>query len=199
MLEFEETTGKSLGLVLDNYPFYYVVADLVEGENGNRFRYVRVIHITKGAGGTVMIPLLEREGKEPLIGIIDVYRHSIRDFSHGELPRGFLEIGLTEEENAAKELYEEFGIEKSAIKECVLIGRSRPDTGIMSSEVGFYLVKINGGEINANIGHEGIKGSCWVSEGELDGMIENGVIKDGFTQSAMLFYKLYKAKNTRSL
>ena len=195
MLEFEEENDKSLGLVLDNYPYYYVVADLVEGENGKRFRYARVIHITKGSGGTVMIPLLECEGKQPLIGIIDVFRHSLRDYSHGELPRGFLEVGLTEVENAAKELKEEFGIEKEAIKECIFLGRTRPDTGIMSSEVGVYLVKISGEEISANIGHEGIKSSMWVSESELDAMIECGKIKDGFTQSAMLFYKLYKAKN----
>ena len=195
MLEFEEKNDKSLGLVLDNFPYYYVVADLVEDEAGKRFRYVRVIHITKGSGGTVMIPLIEREGKDPLIGIINVFRHSIRDFSHGELPRGFLEVGLSEEENAAKELKEEFGIEKDAIKDCIFLGKTHPDTGILSTGVGIYLVKINGDQISANIGHEGIVDSKWLSESELDSLIEDGVIKDGFTQSALLFYKLYKMKN----
>ncbi|MBQ7822297.1 MAG: NUDIX domain-containing protein [Clostridia bacterium] len=194
MLEYEEETGQKLGIVFDNYPFYYIIADLIEPKGKKAFRYVRVVYAEARSNGTVMIPCLEREGKEPLFGILDVFRHCIREYSGGEFPRGFMASGVSEEDNAARELKEEFGIERSQIKESVCIGRTRADTGLSSGSAGVYLIKLTGKPNEACIGHEGIKVSAWVSKSELLEMISDGRITDGFTQSALLLYELYMSK-----
>ena len=40
MRAFTEETGKELGVVFDNRPFYFVVCDLVENAGKKRFRWV---------------------------------------------------------------------------------------------------------------------------------------------------------------
>ena len=107
LLAFEEETGRPAGLVFDNLPYYQPVADLILGEPP--YLYGRVVYPDPSVGGTVMVPLLET-AEGPGYGLLQVYRHSIRGLSGGEFPRGYQCQGISPEENAKKELWEELAI-----------------------------------------------------------------------------------------
>lgn len=195
MLSFTEQTQKPVGLVFDNRPYYLVVSDLYDA--GDELRpYGRVLYPDRQGNGTVIIPRLLRPGLPPLFGIIQVFRHSIRAMAGGEFPRGFQAPGITPAENAAKELWEEFHITANHLSGLTLLGHTRPDTGLSSGQVQIYLADISGVPQLANIGHEGIADSEWLTEDELLRRIRDGVILDGMTQTAMLLFRLHQDKTS---
>ena len=185
MLDF---TDRAVGLVFDNLPFYQVVCDLIDAPRP--YGYARVIYPDTRCSGTVIVPRLLREGREPLFGIVHIFRHAIRSMSGGEFPRGFQEPDITPEENAAKELWEEFNVPPSQLTKLTLLGETRPDTGLSASRVKIYLADITGPQPEARVGHEEITGEEWLTETELTRRLEAGEILDGMTQTAMLFYRL---------
>ena len=188
MLKFTEETQKPVGLIFDNRPYYMVVSDLFDA-GGTLRPYGRVLYPDRQGNGTVIIPRLLREGQSPLFGIIHVFRHSIRAMAGGEFPRGFQAPGITPAENAAKELWEEFGITANHLINLTLLGHTRPDTGLSSGQVQIYLADITGTAVQARLGHEGIVKSEWITEEELLRRIREGEILDGMTQTAMLLYQ----------
>ena len=183
LLRFAEESGRDVGLVFDNGKFYQVVADLIAAPRP--FLYARVLYPDRKGNGTVMVPRLLRDGAEPLYGILHVYRHTIRAMSGGEFPRGFQEPDITPEENARKELREEFGVEESQLTRMVLLGESRADTGLSSGSVRAYLAELRGEVPRANIGEEGIAGFEWIGARELTERIRRGEIRDGMTLCAL--------------
>lgn len=190
MLRFTERTGKPVGLVYDNAPYYQVAADLIGGDHPKT--YARVLYPNRQGNGTVIIPRLLRQGQPPLFGLLHIFRHPIRKLSGGEFPRGFLPEGVTPAENAARELWEEFGIPPHRIASLTLLGRSRPDTGILGSgEVLFYLADITGEPQNATQHHEGIIDSEWLTLDALLLRVRSGEVLDGMTQTALLLYQLH--------
>lgn len=189
MLSFTERTQKAVGLVFDNRPYYAVVSDLYDA-GGTLRPYGRVLYPDRQGNGTVILPRLVREGQPPLFGIIHVFRHSIRALSGGEFPRGFQAPGITPAENAAKELWEEFGIPADRLTSLTLLGSTRPDTGLSGGQVQVYLADVSGAQVQARIGHEGIVESEWLTLEELLGRIRAGTLLDGMTQTAMLLYQL---------
>ncbi|MBQ8526264.1 MAG: hypothetical protein IJ460_06085 [Clostridia bacterium] len=193
MLDFEESTGKHIGIVFDNSPFYYAVSDLIAPEGKKNFAYARIIYCNPDKNGTVIIPYFTNGNEEPLIGILNVFRHSIRKNSGGEFPRGFMAPGISPEQNAAKELSEEFHIAGEQLKELVYLGKTRADTGLSAGEVNIYLAKITGVKPCGNTGHEGIVRTEWLTENEFFRRIHNGIICDGYTQSAGCMYQLWRS------
>lgn len=182
LLEFEEETGRPAGLVFDNLPYYQTVADLILDETP--YLYGRVIYPDPSVGGTVMIPLLETE-EGPRYGLLQVYRHSIRGLSGGEFPRGYQCQGISPEENAKKELWEELGIPPEQVARLTFLGSTRPDTGLSGSLVSIYLAQVTAAPV-PSLGYEGITALEWLSREELLRRLRSGEITDGLTQSAVL-------------
>ena len=198
MLLFEEEhkdkTGRNYktGLIFDNSPFYYVVSDLITG--ASPYTYSRVIYPEK-TGGTVIIPLFTFNNGEEKFLLLENMRHPTRQKSL-EFPRGFQDKGLTEDENALKELSEELsgkpGFKDSYVSKIVKLGQAFPDSGLTSSEVSFMLAEMKKEITSVNTSEEGIKGFVMLSSKELSEKIKNGEIKDGLTQNAFFMYLLNK-------
>ena len=55
MRAFSDTSGKTMGLVYDNSPFYLVLADLCSGKNG-LYSYGRVVYCNSKSSGCVAVP-----------------------------------------------------------------------------------------------------------------------------------------------
>ncbi len=190
LLRFEAKTGRSVGLVFDNSPYFYGIADLIDGQTP--YIYGRVLYPDRRSSGTVMIPRLICGEEPPLFGLLDIFRHAIRARSGGEFPRGFQEPSITPAENAAKELREELGIPSEQLISLTLLGRTRADTGLSSGTAQIYLADIAGPIPQAAVGSEGIAAAEWLPEDELQRRIRDGMILDGFTQTAYLQYLLWK-------
>ena len=182
LLDFEEETGRPAGLVFDNLPYYQAVADLILEDTP--YIYGRVIYPDPSIGGTVMVPMLET-ADGPRYGLLQVYRHSIRGPSGGEFPRGYQCQGISPEENAKKELWEELSIPPEQVAELTFLGRTRPDTGLSGASVSIYLARISAPHA-PRLGYEGITGLEWLSWKELLHRLRTGKITDGLTQSAAL-------------
>ncbi|WP_130869722.1 NUDIX hydrolase [Intestinimonas massiliensis (ex Afouda et al. 2020)] len=187
LLAFEEETGRPAGLVFDNLPYYQTVADLILGEPP--YLYGRVVYPDPSVGGTVMVPLLET-AEGPRYGLLQVYRHSIRGLSGGEFPRGYQCQGISPEENAKKELWEELAIPPEQVAELTFLGRTRPDTGLSGALVSIYLARVTAAP-TPSLGYEGITGLEWLSREELLRRLGAGEITDGLTQSAALLCLLH--------
>lgn len=109
MRAFSAETGRPMGLVYDNRPYFMVLADLCT--SGTRsYAYARVVYPQAGTNGAVAVPF--RDGK---FGLLRIFRHAPRTECL-EFPRGFACPGLTPEENIRKELAEEMGAQIKAVR-----------------------------------------------------------------------------------
>lgn len=172
MRAFSEKSGKSMGLVYDNRPYYMVLADLcLDGER--EFSYARVVYPQPGTNGSVAIP--RKDGK---FGLLRQYRHPPRAESL-EFPRGFGERGLTPEENVRKELREEMGAVASGV---TCLGSIRADTGLSAGCIQIFLAEISSYDVQ--VGHEGIRELVWLTEEAFREAVAAGDISDGITLSA---------------
>lgn len=189
MLTFWEETDRPVGLVFDNGQYYKVVADLIDAPKP--YAYARVLYPDAEGNGTVIIPRLLVQDGEPLFGILHLFRHTIRRMAGGEFPRGFQASGITPEENAVKELQEEFGVSIRQLTRLTLLGETRADTGLSSGQVQVYLADLTGPLPHPAVGEEGIAGAEWIRQSELFRRIRKGEILDGMTQTAVLLYTLF--------
>ncbi len=177
MRNFAQETGKSMGIVYDNSPYYLVLADLCRDQNG-LFSYARVAYCNPQSNGAVAIPYCNGN-----LGLLTIFRHGPRTQMF-EFPRGFSERPkLTPQENILRELSEELGLAK---EECTVtfLGDIRADSGLCSGKVQIFLARITP---LANIlpgKEEGILGFSWVSEKQFREMIEEGLIEDAYTIAA---------------
>ncbi|MBR4880467.1 MAG: hypothetical protein IKU19_00950 [Clostridia bacterium] len=189
MMKFESESGRELGVVYDNSPFWYVVVDLIDSPKP--FAYGRVIYCAE-SNGTVVLPCLDNGDGEPLFGLLDIFRHSKREGCI-EFPRGFMASKFIScADNALKELSEEFGADISSVTEITHLGKLYADTGLTPGHTDIFLVKIRGTVPVASVGHEGIKRGFWISENDLSDKIKNGEITDSFTVGAFMYYLLNK-------
>ena len=188
ILRFEKNTNKKVGLLVDNHPYWIVVADLICPRNKEPFVYQRVIPYS--GGGSVILPIWHGSDGTPKFGLLHNFRHSIRKNVY-ELPRGHQEEGLSPEENAKKELCEELKLSHDQIDRVINLGTVMPDSGLTASEVSLFAAEIIGETPPVgNIGHEGIKKLLWVDLETLENMIADGRIVDGFTIAAYTKYLL---------
>lgn len=175
------TAWADIGLILDD-PSLLVLRDLVEFPNGYRNGYIRIYnraYLEGGAAGVVVLPV--KDGK---ILLVQHYRHATR-MRHWEIPRGFGESGVDAETQAKVEVKEEIGGEVAEIFE---LGIVYNNTGLEGNPINLFLARMASiGEMDIQ---EGIENSIWVSVPELEKMIADGEITDGFTIAAYTRAKL---------
>ncbi len=164
-----------IGVILED-KYILVLRDLVEFPGGYRNGYLRIFNregLENGASGVVVLP--EKDGK---FLIMRQFRHATRNW-HWEIPRGFGESGLSPEENAAKEVSEEI---HGKIGELLKLGSYHNNTGLEGHTVQLFMAKMN--SVGEGEKTEGIKSIRWVSSDEIEEMISNEEITDGFTIAA---------------
>lgn len=164
-----------IGVVLDD-PYFLVLRDLVEFPGGFRNGYVRLYsraYLESGAAIVVILP--EMDGK---LLLIHQYRHATRLW-HWEIPRGFGEPGVDARTQAINELREEVN---GNVSEIVDLGMMYHNAGLDGNPTNlFYAHMISIGEIQVEEGIEYLK---WFSVAEIEQMIVDGEITDGFTIAA---------------
>jgi len=170
-----------IGVVFDD-PFVVILRDLVEFPGGFRNGYIRLYnraYLEGGAAGVVMLP--EMEGKFLLM---HQFRHATRSW-HWEIPRGFGEPGVQAEDQARAEIEEEISGE---IAELTNLGLYFNNTGLEGNPIYLFLAKMSSvGEPKPKFGVDQFK---WVVVTELEQMIADGDITDGFTIAAYTKAKL---------
>lgn len=138
--------------------------------------------------GALIVPIAFRRGI-PYFGLVNQYRYPIKSESI-EFPRGGAE--KINAEGAEVEIYEELG---QPSKRLDLVGTMRPDSGILSTEVGIWVAVMDQSVLDLD--HEeditGLRPN-WVSEPELIGMIANGKITCGMTLAAYTLFNINRNK-----
>ncbi|MCG8688661.1 MAG: NUDIX hydrolase [Desulfobacterales bacterium] len=175
-------------------PYFYLVTDLVQGAGQNSqtitYPYLRLIYKNQlnGVNGVVILGTIENEklGVPGSIVFVQQERHATGK-SHLELPRGFCEKGMSREENARRELLEETGFigEKSK-----LIGTTYSDTGLTDNKVSFYHISITDQSSFDPEVEEAISEVKIMKKKETMDKITKGIITDGFTIQALMFFDL---------
>lgn len=184
MIEFSQEGSIPMGVVFDNTPYYYVIADLCATKSGKLYRYSRVVYDNENSNGVVAIPYYNG-----YFGLVSIFRHGPRTETGGEFPRGFSETkGLTIEEHLYRELSEELGVNKDTECEVTFLGDARADSGLSSGKAQVYLVAFSSADNIVPTNREGVHGFEWVTEKELRTRIKNNLITDGFTLSAYAKY-----------
>lgn len=179
--KFEAESGKPMGIVYDNSPFYMVIADLCEGKNG-LYSYARVVSCNPKSSGTVAIPYCNG-----YFGLLTIFRHAPRK-EMLEFPRGFSEnLNLTVEQNIRKELSEEIGVDPESCKISSL-GQVFADSGLASGCADLFVAEFETIPETVLCQEEGISKFKWYSEKQIKTMIANNEITDGFTLSAYAKY-----------
>lgn len=163
--------------------YILLLRDKVRFPNGSIGGYLRILNQSDltGSSGSVIIPV-----SGDSIIFIRTYRHAIRNWSW-ELPRGFQETGLSEEQNASKELREELGGEASDIAR---IGEINPNTGLSAGMIGVYRARIREGSIPVDPIDpvEAIRGWEAVRPEQLSEFIAGKRIICGITLAALFLY-----------
>lgn len=180
VLEFESSAaGRPIGIMYES-PYSQMLIDLVENQNGERFAYERLV--PKADGAVVIIPICD--GK---LVLLDQFRHAIRSHQLA-FPRGFGEPGLSPEDNARKELFEELGIAQRKQGAMHALGIITPDSGISANKAYVFACEIPEPVIQQ--GYEEITDVVMITPEELNSMIAEGKITDGFTLSAVTLLRL---------
>ena len=171
----------NIGVVL-NDPFIVILRDLVEFPGGFRNGYIRLYnraYLEGGAAGVVMLPEKDRK-----FLLMHQFRHATRSW-HWEIPRGFGEPGVEAIDQAKAEIDEEIGGE---INEIVDLGLYFNNTGLEGNPIFLFFVKMNAvDEPRLELGVDKFR---WVSVEELEQMIADAEITDGFTIAAYTRAKL---------
>lgn len=169
--EYAQRTGKPMGIVYRS-PYHIMVVDLVQTPDGKRFAYERLLPAVQ-RGAVVTVPYYSGR-----YALLRQFRHALRGEQYA-FPRGFAEEGLSVEENAEKELWEELGSHVYAVKR---LGTVVADSGISGNAVSVVLCEV--GEVALHRDYEGIQDVILLTESELSEWIAAGKIDDGFTLAA---------------
>lgn len=172
--KYEMESGKTIGVVYQS-PYTMMVVDLVSC-NGRCFTYERSLP-TVARGAVVSMPMYNGR-----FVLLRQFRHAMREMQYG-FPRGFGEIGYSAAENLKKEISEEIGAE---VTDCRLLGEVVSNSGLSGEKVSVYFCEVT--EPQSKKGYEEIDAMLTVSRPELESMIRNGEINDGFTLSAYALY-----------
>ncbi|HSL46430.1 MAG TPA: NUDIX domain-containing protein [Anaerolineales bacterium] len=168
--------------IIFNDPYVVILRDLVEFADGSRNGYVRLYnraYLEGGAAGVVMLP--EMGGK---LLLMHQFRHATRSW-HWEIPRGFGEPGVQAEDQARAEIEEEIGGEISRMSN---LGLYFNNTGLEGNPIYLFLVNMKAiGEPKLKFGVDQFR---WVSVSELEQLIKDEEVTDGFTIAAYTRAKL---------
>lgn len=179
--EYSKKYNKKIGVIYSSQ-FHLFVVDLVHKGDKNYFLYERLIP-NDGGIGTVMLTIFNKK-----IVLLKQFRHALRDFQYA-IPRGFGTKGISGEENARKEIFEELGVFPDTIS---YLGKIIVDSGISNKEVYIYKCVIENIELKK--GYEGIDEIQCLSQNELEDWIDTEKITDSFTITAYEFYKRHKKR-----
>lgn len=157
-----------------------ILRDAVRFPDGRLGTYTRFTAAAQGVPGVVVLPRYQDR-----ILVIRLFRHATRAW-HIELPRGFGEPGLTSEECALKELREEIGA--SVKKPLISLGQLHPNTGGSTDATLLYYAEIATYGLPEKA--EAIKEIIPISIENLEAMIRDELITDGFTLAAYTRAKL---------
>lgn len=174
--DFVEKSGKKIGVVYSS-PYNIMVVDLVSNASGSYFAYERLLPAVQGSA-VVVIPYYNGS-----YVLLKQYRHALRDFQYA-FPRGFGEVGLSDEENAHKELEEELGAQAITTKK---LGTVVADSGMSGNIVSIFVCEID--KTVLKNGYEGICEMITLTDLEMESRIAEGKITDGFTLAAWTLLK----------
>lgn len=181
-----EINGDKYGICYES-PYNLLVVDPILHNNTTVFPYERILS-PKDNDSVVIIP----QYKDKLL-LLKQFRHSIRDFQLC-FPRGYAEDNETPVMSAVRELREEIGIESLCRPMC--IGEIYADSGLAGNKVSVYIIELDSYTEDSTLVTEGIEKINAVTREELEILIKNGEISDGFTLSA---YTLYTYNKTNVL
>lgn len=174
--EFVKKTGRQIGVMYQS-KYSILVVDLVKDKNGKYYAFERTLPLVKN-GAVVTVP---QYGDQFVL--LKQYRHSLRDYQYA-FPRGFGEIGISPENNAKKEISEEIG---AVVLEHEHLGNVVADSGRCGDLVSVYYCRVTKPICKKD--YEGIEEMLLLREQELDRLISDGMITDGFTLSAWSLLK----------
>lgn len=170
----------NIGILLED-PHILVLRDLVEFPNNQVKGYIRLLNIAdlNNGQGSAILPV-----KNGHILLLHHYRHPTRKW-HWEIPRGFGTPQMSAEDNAKQEIREEIGGE---IDEIIDLGEYHNNTGIEGFSVRLFFANLS--KVSHVQTEEGIDFFDLFSVSEVEKMIEDGKITDGFTIAAYTRAKL---------
>jgi ADP-ribose pyrophosphatase len=171
----------TIGVVFSDR-YVLILRDLVEFADGSRNGYIRLYnraYLEGGAAGVAMLPV-----KDESVLLMHQFRHATRSW-HWEIPRGFGEPGVPAEAQARAEIQEEIGGE---ISKLTGLGLYFNNTGLEGNPVYLFLIEMVSVDEPKPI--FGVDQFRWVSVPELEQMIANEEITDGFTIAAYTRAKL---------
>ena len=175
----EELTGKRYGLLYRS-EYNTLIVDPVLSKTDEVFAYERIIpcrvNDAQLYAGVVMIPVYEDK-----YILIKQFRHALRE-EQLCFPRGFSESADVVEDGR-RELSEEIN---AGIDSIQMIGICTPDSGLTSSKVAVCVAHISSYHIEED--NEGIIDCIAVTKQELETLIKENQITDGFTLSAWCLY-----------
>lgn len=174
-------TGEKVGVIYES-SFHLFVVDLIQNRSGEFYTYARILN-PNTKNGVVVIPY--KDGK---FALLKQFRHGTRDLEL-EFPRGFSEPGISPEENAKKELYEEIGARALRVNN---EGSLISDTGLTGGEVDIFYMEID--KIRHFSADEGVKDLLWVGLEEMMALIRNNTIRDAYTISAISKYLINRGE-----
>jgi ADP-ribose pyrophosphatase len=152
--------------------FVCVVRDYVRLPGGDKTGYIRILAKPLNGAGAAILPIVN--GK---VLLLRQYRHALPGL-HLEIPRGFAEIAETPRQAATRELAEETGLQGFDLQS---LGWYTPDSGILASRVElFCMVTENSPFVMTEPGVD----YTFVTSAELDELIGDGTVEDGFTIAA---------------
>ncbi|MBN2239428.1 MAG: NUDIX hydrolase [Dehalococcoidales bacterium] len=169
-----------IGIILED-PFIFLIRDLVEFPDLTRNGYIRSVNRDTLQGGQGVVILAKNAEKFLLL---HQYRHATRSW-HLEIPRGCGEPGILAEDQAKTEIKEETGGEISTL---VNLGYFYNNSAFEGSPVYLFFAQVS--LIGEPAKNEGIDKFVWVDIVELERLIRDGEITDGFTIAAYTRAKL---------
>lgn len=174
--------GDFVGVAYED-KYIILLRDLIQFPSGRFGAYLRILSTAALEGGyaIVLLPVFQNK-----IVLQHQFRHPTRQW-HWEVVRGFGEPNISAEENARKELEEEIGGEASKL---IPLGLYHSNTGMEAGSVHLFYAELSSiGEANLN---EGIQSYKLIEVDELERMIRDEEITDGFTIAAYTRAKLKK-------
>lgn len=163
-----------LGIVLDD-PYIVMLRDLVRFPNGQLGGYLRLVNRAELEGGQAVVVMAVSAGK---VLLLRHFRHATQRW-HLEFPRGFGEAGLPAEENVSKEVLEETGGTVTGLAD---LGWVYCNTGMEAMGVRLFLAQVEHADLPG--WEEGIEALRWEPVEEVEKMIGDGRIDDGFSIAA---------------
>lgn len=161
--------------VLASDPYMTIIRDPVRFGNGSLGLYNRIFENRSVA----VLPLI---GDRAVV--IRIFRHGLRQWSL-EFPRGGVESGETSEESVRREVREEIG---GNVLELLDTGEFTPGGSVLAIRARLYVARID--QVRALDRAESIHEATAVTVHELEEMLRNGQIIDGFSISLFVRARL---------